>query len=129
MRELRRLVLQSAGYEVVSPDTVEEGMKVIAAGRCDCLVLGHTLTEAECESLTARARSVPNLKVVQLMRAYAPMPELKADASVDALAGPAVLLETIREVLERPGQRRAPETPAKKSRNCQTQERSRYSTR
>jgi DNA-binding NtrC family response regulator len=99
LRELRMLVLQSAGYEVFSPATVEEALARIDGGGYHCLVLGHTLTEAECELLTARARSVPTLKVIQVMSAYAPMPALRPDASVDALAGPGVLLEAIREVM------------------------------
>ena len=96
----RQMILEQAGFEVISALGYAESMERSNKGPFDLVVLGHSLPLKDKSAIVAalkKAKSKP--KVLSIRRhGYAPIPE--ADASVEAVEGPLALLEAVRQVLD-----------------------------
>jgi len=97
--KLRNAVLAMAGYEVVSPATIEEVPDMCAREPFDLVVLGHSITRAERVEVIRNIRAVCSVPILSLYTAPGTRDRL-ADCEVNALEGPEALLQTMRECIE-----------------------------
>jgi hypothetical protein len=99
LRRLRDAILTAAGFNVISPATIEEGWKAVTSKTFALLLLCHTLRADESDSLLQLARTAkPAMKVLQLTVAYEPSGSFQPDAQLESLAGPAALIEALCEL-------------------------------
>ena len=82
---------------VASPKSAIEKLK---AQRPRLLILCHTLSDAETDSLVkVCAAQVPAVRTVELIKRFTPGDHLETDATVEVYKGPALLLETVENLL------------------------------
>jgi len=97
--KLRNAVLTMAGYEVVSPATIEEIPGLCSRESFDLVVLGHSLARAERVDVIRKIRAVCSVPILSLYTAPDTRDRL-ADREVNALEGPEALLQAMRECIE-----------------------------
>lgn len=94
----RQMILEQAGFEVVSSFGFAESLENSKKGPFDLVVLGHSLPRKDKSAIVAALKGKSRPKILSIRRhGYPPIPE--ADASVDALEGPAALVEAVRQTL------------------------------
>lgn len=96
----RQMILEQAGFEVISSLGFAESLENSKKGPFDLVVLGHSLPLKDKSAIVAALRKTKSKpKVLSIRRhGYAPIPE--ADASVEAVDGPQALLEAVRQALD-----------------------------
>src|SRR5581483_514887 len=103
----RNAVLRSAGYEVVTTMDLSEAESILAndAGPWAAAVLGDSIPYEQRIALARKLKKIlPGLPVVMVIRSHNPLPDRNtADGWVNALEGPEILLETLRNVIEARG--------------------------
>ena len=95
----RQMILEQAGFEVVSALGFAESLEHLKKGPFDLVVLGHSLPLKDKSAIVAELKRKFNPKILSIRRhGYAPIPE--ADASVEAAEGPQALIQAVRETLD-----------------------------
>lgn len=97
----RELVLESAGYEVVTSDT-RDAFTAFVAHRVDAVVLHVGNTEAEVASLAARLKRTNPMVPILLLTAFNFISEslrLHIDESVCSGDGPVAMLDALKALL------------------------------
>ncbi len=96
---LRHYILQSAGYDVISPRNEKEAEKVIQEHDMDIAVLCHRLSGASARQLIRCFReNNPNGKIVAMVHVYGEWPEIEADRYIVGTDGPEALLHVLTEM-------------------------------
>lgn len=96
----RQLILEAAGYSVTSAVGFVAAMEFCTARHdFDLVLMGHSIPQKDQKALiTALRPKCPAPVLSILRRGESPMPE--SDYSIDALDGPEVLLQAVKEALE-----------------------------
>jgi CheY-like chemotaxis protein len=101
---LRKLVLQKAGYDVVTANSARQALEVLAARRVD-LVLSDQLMPGQTGTELARQikNKWPSLPVILLSGVNEIPPDAEvADMFLSKVEGPINLCRSVNEVLSRP---------------------------
>jgi DNA-binding response OmpR family regulator len=106
LRASRQKVLESGGYQVLSPLNIMEVEQACKKRRFDAVILGHTLPAAEKRRVTATIRSLCS-RQTPVLGIYAVSPEEVAEADLAVPAyEPQALLEGVRKLLRLAGSQR-----------------------
>jgi len=101
-----RLVLQLAGYAVVAVTRARHGLEILRSQSFDLVLLGKHLPDLESDALAQQIRLFrPGLPLVAMGAAGAD-PASVADAMVETLASPQLLIKAVEQALR--GQQPAP---------------------
>ncbi|MGA9717977.1 MAG: hypothetical protein WBQ79_06825 [Acidobacteriaceae bacterium] len=100
----RQLLLQSAGYVVVSARSVKEAVDYFLAGDFDLVLLCHSLPETERDGITCLIRASGSLTPVVTIATYEGQQDVFTSATIES--EPEQLLAGIRDVLTRRHQKR-----------------------
>lgn len=98
----RSLVLQSAGYEVVTAPGGREGLQMFGALPIDAVVLDYLMPDLKGDAVAAEMKRLNPAVPIVMLSALTILPEgaLKCvDATVTKGEHPTVLLNTLRELL------------------------------
>ena len=101
----RRLLLQSAGYAVVSTHSAKEAVDCFLAGDFDLVLLCHSLPETERDGIACLIRASGSFTPVVAVATYDGQQDVFASATLDS--EPGQLLAGIRDALSRQHQKRA----------------------
>jgi PleD family two-component response regulator len=95
----RRMILKQAGYEVTAALGFTESMEICSAEqKFDLIIMGYTIPRKDKAALVAAVRPKCKAPVLSIRRGGdEPLPE--ADASVDSLDGPIMLIEAVKAVI------------------------------
>lgn len=94
-----RLVLQLAGYTVVAVTRAKHGLEILRSQSFDLVLLGNHLPDLESDALARQIRRFrPGLPLVAMGAAGAD-PASVADASVETLASPHLLIQAVAQAL------------------------------
>ena len=96
----RQMLLEQAGYEVLSALGFTEALKHCHGERFSLVILGHSLPRSDKESLVAAIKTDCNAPILSLRRHGDP-PVRGADHSIEAIEGPAALLAAVAKALKR----------------------------
>ena len=94
--QTRRMLLEEAGFEVISAASFREAFDLCRAGAFDLLIIGHSIPPNDKASMIAAARRSAKAQVLSIRTDTEP-PAQGADFSVFGLEGPKVLLEAVKE--------------------------------
>ncbi|HEX3967785.1 MAG TPA: hypothetical protein VHW70_07460 [Edaphobacter sp.] len=95
----RRIILEKAGYEVVTVAAFSEAMMLLVSRPFDLLILCQSLTQEERRGMLESATAIdPNLKcaVLQFTGSHT---KIANEETVEGLRGPTNLIESIRRML------------------------------
>jgi DNA-binding response OmpR family regulator len=105
MRELalyRAEVLESKGYQVMTPGTRPEVESAIRAGGFDIAVLSYTLPSATVKEIAELVRQMcPECPLLMISLRAESDPHVQPDEIVPADLGPSALVDAIRRRLKR----------------------------
>lgn len=108
LRETRRALIRSFGFEVIASSTVEDTTELLLSNRFELLVLGHSLTSKDCCAVAKVFRQHhPHGRIVEIASSPAMPPLNNPDATVVGMDGPDAL-RTILEQQAQVAQRKAP---------------------
>jgi CheY-like chemotaxis protein len=95
----RKMILEGAGFDVTAAVGFAEAMELCSNDPTfDLIVMGHTMPRKDKAALIAALRPTCKAPVLSVRRhGDSPLPE--ADASVDALDGPAKLIEAVKSAI------------------------------
>jgi DNA-binding NtrC family response regulator len=97
--ELRAALLKNAGHVVVSCYSIECADKYLPA-RPDVMLIGHTIPTRECDQLMNMCRELSSqTAIIHMVRYGLSKCEVKPDLTVEALAGPESLLDSLQEAV------------------------------
>jgi DNA-binding NtrC family response regulator len=100
LAKTREMLLASAGFQVSSFLNAVDAIAACRAGSFDLLVVGHSIPLAARRALVKEMRRLCPAPILALVRpGEAPLDE--ADYSFDSSESPALLLETVEEILHR----------------------------
>lgn len=99
LQETRRLVLQSAGFDVVSAFSVPDAVRCFAADSFDLVLLCHTIPEKDRRRFTCLIRASGSSTPVVALAQHAVAPDGFMDGSI--ASEPDLMLAGIREILSR----------------------------
>lgn len=96
----RRLVLQQAGFQVVTAETLAHAESTLAVRSIDLFLLCHTISMDDCQRLLAAANRIwPQMKLI-VMAANKPICYLSRDQPViSAFDGPRALINAVHQLL------------------------------
>jgi DNA-binding NtrC family response regulator len=95
----RQMILQNAGYGVVSALGFTEAIDKSKGQKFDLAIMGHSIPMTDKTVMAKTIKQDCHCPIVSIRRhGYEPMPE--SDYSIDAIDGPEALLVTIRQVLK-----------------------------
>ncbi|MFB3915991.1 MAG: response regulator [Terriglobales bacterium] len=100
----RKLVLQSAGYDVVTAPGGREGLQMFSNLPVDAVVLDYLMPELKGDVVAAEMKRLNPAVPIVMLSAYVTLPENAlefVDAFVTKGDHPSVLLEKLRELLVR----------------------------
>jgi hypothetical protein len=102
--ELRRLVLHRAGFTVLAALEYDVVRQFSELHSVDLLILGHTLTRAQCEqALRLAAATKPPIKTLILRYDdFSPCAAGIANEDLDLLGGPEALVARVKRMLKTP---------------------------
>jgi CheY-like chemotaxis protein len=101
---LRDTVLRSEGYRVIEAYAADEALSIFASNNIDIVVICHSIpVRIRRRLVLAMKQAQPLTPVIALHEAYDYITE--ADQSVDQLAGPEILLDTIASLVKKPVQK------------------------
>jgi len=96
LRESRRALIESFGFHVSTSATETQALQLLQSDQFQLLILGHTLTSAECCKIAKAFRGrQPKGRVIEIARSMDSEPLNNPDAIVVGLDGPIALRETI----------------------------------
>ena len=100
---LRKMVLQRAGYEVITASSAKEALQVLLGRNVDLVLSDHLMPGTTGTELAKQVKgSYPKLPVVIVSGVNEiPSDAACADLFISKLEGPVVLSERISEVLQR----------------------------
>jgi DNA-binding response OmpR family regulator len=104
----RRMLLEEAGFEVVSASSFRQAFDLCRAGDFDLLIIGHSIPPSDKASMIAAARKSSGAPVLSIRNDTEPAVP-GADYSVYGLEGPKVLLEAVNESLHKAQERKQAE--------------------
>jgi CheY-like chemotaxis protein len=99
LQETRRLVLESAGLDVVSAFSMPDAVRCIAADTFDLVLLCHTIPEKDRRRFACLIRASGSSTPVVALSPYEVAPDGFMDGSIESEPGP--MLAGIREILSR----------------------------
>ena len=100
LRDTRTALLQSFGLDATSSDSTSDAVELIRNVPFDLLVLGHTLSDEDCATISTAFRLFrPHGRIVEILPASGADCRADADAQVIGLDGPTVLKKVIFEQL------------------------------
>ncbi len=99
--ELRRLVLLRSGFNVLTALELDAVQQFIESYKIDLLIVGHTLTQAQCQEAIRLAKAmIPPIKTLVLRyEGSSPCSVGLADGELDLLGGPEALIARVKEIL------------------------------
>lgn len=98
---VRDTVLRSEGYRVIEAHTTDDALRIFNSTVVDIVVICHSIPVRGRRQLVLAMKEIrPLTPVIALHEAYDLITE--ADESVDQLAGPEALLESMASLLKRP---------------------------
>ncbi|HEX7960281.1 MAG TPA: hypothetical protein VF493_10210 [Terriglobales bacterium] len=101
---VRDTVLRSEGYRVIEAYTSDDALRVFNSMEVDIVVICHSIpVRSRRQLVLAMKEARPFTPVIALHEAYDLITE--ADESVDQLAGPEALLESMAALLKKPIQK------------------------
>jgi CheY-like chemotaxis protein len=101
---IRDTVLRTEGYRVIEAHTTDEALYIFNSTDVDIVVICHSIPiQSRKRLVLAMKEARPLTPVIALHEAYDLIAE--ADESVDQLAGPEALLESMTSLLKKPVQR------------------------
>ena len=96
----RTMVLDNAGFRVLSSLSLPEAEAIIKSGEIGLVVLCHSLATEDCEAvLDLSGGQNPPVKTLVLTAGESKCSEHSAGPSASAFDGPRKLIETVRELL------------------------------
>jgi DNA-binding response OmpR family regulator len=96
------LVLQSAGYHVLTARNGREGVTLMSRQRVNAIVLDYSTGEMEGESIAAALKRCDPDVPILLLSSYMYLPDSvlhNVDACIAIADGPAAMLESLRGLL------------------------------
>lgn len=99
---IRKMVLQAAGYSVLTADNGCSALDVFSANTVDCVVLDYYMPGMDGGTVAERMRSLKPSVPIVLLSAYVSLPEKTlrmVDAYVTKGQSPHVLLERLGQLL------------------------------
>jgi len=102
-RRTRKLLLESAGYQVITAETVAEAYRVFSSAPVPDLVIAeyHVAEKANGIKLAAQLKAArPELPVLLLSATEKPADLEHVDAFVHKLEDPTVLLDKVQQLLK-----------------------------
>jgi CheY-like chemotaxis protein len=98
---LRKLVLQKAGYEVITANSAKQALEVLGSREVDLVLSDQLMPGATGTELAQRVKSInPKLPVVIVSGVNEMPPDASnADLFISKLEGPAYLSQKISDVL------------------------------
>ncbi len=100
---VRKVVLERAGYEVLTAQTAQSGIELFKSGSFDCVILDFLMPGVNGGEIAATLREIRPEVPILLLSAYVNLPEdvlQKVDAQVLKGAGPEQLLRQVRNMIE-----------------------------
>ena len=100
---VRKVVLERAGYEVLTAQTAQSGIELFKSGPFDCVILDFLMPGTNGGEIAATLRQIRPEVPILLLSAYVNLPEevlQKVDAQVLKGAGPEQLLRQVRTIIE-----------------------------
>lgn len=97
---LRQMVLESAGWNVVTTTDAVDALRSLASRNFDVVVLGHSIPPTERVSLAQKIKVIkPDIPIVMVcVHGDNSFSKEFADARVGSLDGPVVLINAIRRL-------------------------------
>jgi CheY-like chemotaxis protein len=102
-RRTHKLLLESAGYQVLTAETVAEAYRIFSSAPTPDLVIAeyHVVEDANGIKLAAQLKSVrPELPVLLLSATEEPAGLEHVEAFVHKLEGPTALLDKVQQLLK-----------------------------
>lgn len=100
LRESRRVLIASFGFQVSASASEAEALRLLESQQFHLLVLGHTLTSHECCTIAkAFRRQQPMGRIIEIARSHDSPPLNNPDATVVGMDGPEALRQTIERQL------------------------------
>jgi DNA-binding response OmpR family regulator len=102
--EVRRLILEREGYEVLTASDGRKGMELFASRPVDLVVLDYNMPELNGAAVARKMREVkPQVPLIMFSAYFEPPPEAAGlvDAYVAKGQNPRVLLDQISKLLRR----------------------------
>jgi len=97
--DTRRMLLESASYQVYAARNSEEALKCILISSIEILILCHTVPCELAESLSVLARAIqPSIKILVLSAGGQSPHQYLADGTHDTCDGPAKFMAKVRSV-------------------------------
>jgi PleD family two-component response regulator len=98
--QTRQMLLENAGYDVTSALGYVEALETCTARKnFDLILMGHSMPRKDKTTLINTLRPICEARILSIRRhGDDPLPE--ADASIDSLDGPHVLLDVVKKILE-----------------------------
>ena len=96
----RHTLLEEAGFAVTSVDTTYEGLKTLAAGGFDAVVVGHGFPFTEQQLFAAEVGERWRIPVIVLYKGNADF-QVTADAQVEITKDAAELVATLNSLISR----------------------------
>lgn len=109
--QTRSMLLEEAGFEVVSASSFRQAFELCRAGEFDLLIIGHSIPPRDKASLIASARHGSKAPVLSIRTDTEP-PAPGADFSVFGLEGPKILLEAVNEAFAKSVEKKQTERTA-----------------
>jgi DNA-binding NtrC family response regulator len=95
----RQMILENAGYEVVSALGFTEAIAKSKGQKFDLAIVGHSIPMTDKTAMAKTIKQDCHCPIVSIRRhGYEPMRE--SDYSIDAIDGPEALLVTIRQAFK-----------------------------
>ena len=100
---LRKLVLEKAGYDVVTASSVSRALEIVSSRHVDLVLSDHLMPGATGTELARQIKSnLPELPVVLLSGVNeVPSDAGSADLFLSKVVGPVVMCENVAAILER----------------------------
>ena len=93
----RRLILEQAGYEVITAHGFLEAMQLSQECKFDLAIIGHSIPRKEKEAILKRIKAICDAPVLSLYKADEG-PLKGVDRAVDAMEGRQALLRGVQDV-------------------------------
>jgi DNA-binding response OmpR family regulator len=106
--QTRRMLLEEAGFEVISASSFREAFDLCRVGAFDLLIIGHSIPPNDKASMIAAARRTAKAPILSIRTDTEP-PAQGADFSVFGLEGPKVLLEAVKEAFNKSDEKKKAE--------------------
>lgn len=101
---IRKMLLQSAGYSVLTADNGCSALDMFSSNRVDCVVLDYYMPGMDGGTVAEKMRSLKPAVPIVLLSAYVSLPEATlrtVDAYVTKGQSPGLLLERLRHLLRK----------------------------